>query len=52
MKIAIFTRELDEVLGGMEKQILEICSYLAKAGHQVVIYTLDEKQPKVFYEKE
>jgi len=50
MKIAIFTRELDEVLGGMEKQILEICSYLAIAGHQVVIYTLDEKQPKVFYE--
>ena len=52
MEVAVFTRELDEVLGGMEKQILEICSYLAKAGHHVVIYTLDEKQPKVFYEKE
>lgn len=50
MKIAIFTRELDEVLGGMEKQILEISSYLANAGHQVVIYTLDENQPKVFFE--
>ena len=52
MKIAVFTRELDQVLGGMERQILAICGILSKLGHNVTIYTLDENKPQLFYETE
>ena len=49
MKIAVFTRQMHLVLGGMEKQIIRICSDLAYLGHDVTLYTLDQKVPDLFY---
>jgi glycosyltransferase involved in cell wall biosynthesis len=49
MKIALFTRELDNVLGGMERQLLKIARTLSDLGHEVTIYSLDKNPPNLFY---
>ena len=49
MKIALFTRELDNVLGGMERQLLKIAKTLSDLGHEVTIYSLDKNPPNLFY---
>ena len=49
MKIALFTRELDNVLGGMERQLLKIARTLSDLGHDVTIYSLDKNPPNLFY---
>ena len=48
-KIVFFTRELNNVMGGLEKQILLIATSLINLGHSVTIISLDEKLPDVFY---
>jgi GalNAc-alpha-(1->4)-GalNAc-alpha-(1->3)-diNAcBac-PP-undecaprenol alpha-1,4-N-acetyl-D-galactosaminyltransferase len=50
MKVAVFTREIDGVLGGMEKQLLKISQALSSLNHEVMVYSIDENPPKVFYE--
>jgi glycosyltransferase involved in cell wall biosynthesis len=52
MKIALLTREINGVLGGMERQILLIASFLAKTGHHVTIYSLDQSHPQTFFNVE
>jgi glycosyltransferase involved in cell wall biosynthesis len=49
MKIALLTREINGVLGGMEKQILLIASFLVKSGHHVTVYSLDQSHPQTFF---
>jgi|688.fasta_scaffold174886_1 GalNAc-alpha-(1->4)-GalNAc-alpha-(1->3)-diNAcBac-PP-undecaprenol alpha-1,4-N-acetyl-D-galactosaminyltransferase len=49
MKIALLTRELDNVLGGMERQLLKIAQTLSELGHVVTIYSLDKNPPNLFY---
>ena len=48
-KIVFFTRELNNVMGGLEKQILLIATSLINLGHSVTIISLDEKLPDIFY---
>lgn len=48
-KIVFFTRELNNIMGGLEKQMLLIATSLINLGHSVTIISLDEKLPDVFY---
>lgn len=49
LRIAIFTRELNNVLGGMEKQLLQLATKLTDAGHTVTVFSLDLKNTAPFY---
>lgn len=50
MEIGIFTRKIDGVMGGMEKQILLIATRLIESGNNVTVVTLDAKSPETFFE--
>jgi glycosyltransferase involved in cell wall biosynthesis len=52
MRIALLTREISGVLGGMEKQILLIAKFFVKSGHEVTIYSLDQNYPQAFFNVE
>jgi GalNAc-alpha-(1->4)-GalNAc-alpha-(1->3)-diNAcBac-PP-undecaprenol alpha-1,4-N-acetyl-D-galactosaminyltransferase len=45
----MFTRQINGVLGGMERQILKVSEFLASGGHQVTILSLDLDAPVAFY---
>lgn len=49
MKVGIFTRKIDGVMGGMEKQILLIASRLIESGHEVTVVSLDSRSPETFF---
>jgi len=49
MKIGIFTRKIDGVMGGMEKQILLIASRIIESGNEVTVVSLDTKTPETFF---
>lgn len=49
MKIAFFVRELNNVMGGMERQMLTIAKSLIDLGHSVTVFSLDEEVPELFY---
>jgi len=48
-KIIFFTRELNNVMGGLEKQMLSIAKSLVGLGHHVTVISLDEMIPKAFF---
>lgn len=50
MNIAIFTRILSKTMGGMEKQILSIANGLIERGHNVIIISLDQQIPDLFFD--
>jgi GalNAc-alpha-(1->4)-GalNAc-alpha-(1->3)-diNAcBac-PP-undecaprenol alpha-1,4-N-acetyl-D-galactosaminyltransferase len=50
VEIGIFTRKIDGVMGGMEKQILLIATRLIESGNNVTVVTLDAKTPETFFE--
>lgn len=50
LNIAIFTRILSKTMGGMEKQILSIANGLIKAGHNVMVISLDQVIPDLFFD--
>lgn len=49
LRIAFFVRELNNVMGGMERQMLTIASSLVNLGHSVTVFSLDETIPELFY---
>jgi glycosyltransferase involved in cell wall biosynthesis len=49
VKVAFFVRELNNVMGGMERQMLTIAKSLIDLGHSVTIFSLDEEVPEIFY---
>lgn len=49
MKIAILTRGLSNVMGGMERQLLSIASGLLDCGHTVTIISLDKSAVRPFF---
>jgi len=49
MRIAFFVRQLDHVMGGMERQMLTIAKSLIDMGHSVTVFSLDEDVPELFY---
>jgi glycosyltransferase involved in cell wall biosynthesis len=49
MKIAFFVRELNNVMGGMERQMLTIAKSLIDLGHSVTVFSLDQEVPELFY---
>jgi glycosyltransferase involved in cell wall biosynthesis len=49
LKIAFFVRELSNVMGGMERQMLTIAQSLTELGHAVTVISLDEDSPQLFY---
>ena len=52
LKIAILTRGLSNVMGGMERQLLSIASGLLDRGHKIVIISLDENAARPFFESD
>jgi GalNAc-alpha-(1->4)-GalNAc-alpha-(1->3)-diNAcBac-PP-undecaprenol alpha-1,4-N-acetyl-D-galactosaminyltransferase len=50
LKIAMFTRGLSNVMGGMERQLLSIASGFINEGHDVTIISLDSDKGKPFFE--
>ncbi len=49
VQIAIFIRELHNVMGGAEKQMLKIVNALANKGFIISIITLDIQKPELFF---
>ena len=49
MRIAFFTRGLSKVMGGMERQLLSIAEGFERYGHEVIVITLDSKDPEPFF---
>jgi len=49
LKIAFFVRELNNVMGGMERQMLTIANSLTDQGHSVTVFSLDEEVPQPFF---
>jgi glycosyltransferase involved in cell wall biosynthesis len=52
LKIAILTRGLSNVMGGMERQLLSIASGLLDRGHNITIISLDESAARPFFESD
>lgn len=52
MKIAILTRGLSNVMGGMERQLLSIAAGLLDRGHEVTIISLDESAARPFFDSD
>ncbi len=52
MKIAILTRGLSNVMGGMERQLLSIASGLLDRGHNITIISLDDSAARPFFESD
>lgn len=52
MEIAILTRGLSNVMGGMERQLLSIATGLLDRGHKVTIISLDEGSARPFFESD
>ena len=52
MKIAILTRGLSNVMGGMERQLLSIATGLLDRGHEVTIISLDESAARPFFDSD
>ena len=52
LRIAILTRGLSNVMGGMERQLLSIASGLLDRGHHVTIISLDESAARPFFESD
>lgn len=50
MNIAIFTRGLSNVMGGMERQLLSIASGYVNRGHDVTVISLDMENGKPFFD--
>lgn len=50
MKIAIFTRKLSNVMGGMERQLLGIASGFCDRGYEVFIISLDAQSAIPFFD--
>jgi glycosyltransferase involved in cell wall biosynthesis len=50
LNIAIFTRILSKTMGGMERQILSIANDLIEGGHNVIIISLDQVIPDLFFD--
>jgi glycosyltransferase involved in cell wall biosynthesis len=49
VNIAIFTRNLSHVMGGMERQLLSIASGYCDRGHKVLVVSLDAKPGETFF---
>jgi glycosyltransferase involved in cell wall biosynthesis len=52
MRIAILTRGLSNVMGGMERQLLSIASGLLDHGHNVTIISLDVSAARPFFDSD
>jgi glycosyltransferase involved in cell wall biosynthesis len=52
MRILLVTRELNGVMGGLERQIIMISEALANRGFEVVIASLEKEPGTPFYNKE
>lgn len=50
MEVALITRKISNVMGGMERQITNIADGLIKNGHSVTIISLDTGAPDFFYD--
>ena len=49
MKLAIFSRKFDCVVGGVEKMVLNLAGELSLRGHQVTVFSLDLEEAASFY---
>ncbi len=52
LKIAIVTRSLTNVMGGMERQLLSIATGFLDRGHSVTVITLDSAPAQPFFESD
>jgi len=52
VKIVLFTREIHNVLGGMERQLLLLAKELHKKGVAVSVVSLDLESPTPFYDED
>lgn len=52
MKIAILTRGLSNVMGGMERQLLSIATGFLNRGHTVTIISLDQGTARPFFDSD
>lgn len=50
MKIAIFSRKFDGVVGGVERMVLALGAELVKRGHEVTVISLDHQEATSFFE--
>jgi len=50
LKIAIFSRKFDGVVGGVERMVLTLSAELVKRGHEVTVISLDIQEAKSFFE--
>jgi GalNAc-alpha-(1->4)-GalNAc-alpha-(1->3)-diNAcBac-PP-undecaprenol alpha-1,4-N-acetyl-D-galactosaminyltransferase len=48
----MFTRSINNVLGGLERQIFEISKYFSNNGYKVLIISLDSGEVSSFYKQE
>ena len=52
MNIAIFTRGLSNVMGGMERQLLSIASGFIERGHNVIVISLDAEDAQPYFDSD
>ena len=52
LNIAIFTRGLSNVMGGMERQLLSIASGLIERGHDVIVISLDVEDAHPYFDSD
>lgn len=50
MKIAIFSRKFDGVVGGVERMVLALATEFVKRGHEVTVISLDHDRATSFFE--
>ena len=50
MKIAIFSRKFDGVVGGVERMVITLGAELVKRGHEVTVISLDHQEAISFFE--
>jgi len=52
LNIAIFTRGLSNVMGGMERQLLSIASGFIERGHNVTVISLDSEDANPYFDSD
>jgi len=52
LRIVFFTRKMNGVMGGLERQIIAIGDILQSQGHSVFVVTLDDTPVKSFYSQD
>ena len=48
--VVFATRKLNGIMGGMERQLLLIATYLVQRGIRVIVYSLDKEVSQIFYQ--